>query len=115
MASTRPTRRHGASRRSPQPRHSGGGLLIGAALFGTVGGIGTLALSEDGRGAITTWVKPVAVTMGLMRARTPQEGDRWPGCDPVRAAGSAPLYRGEPGYDEKMDGDGDGIACEPIR
>jgi hypothetical protein len=37
------------------------------------------------------------------------------GCNAVRAAGKAPLYEGEPGYSEKMDGDGDGIACEPIR
>lgn len=37
------------------------------------------------------------------------------GCDEVRAAGRAPLYRGQPGYRPGMDGDGDGIACEPIR
>ncbi|MDC3728326.1 excalibur calcium-binding domain-containing protein, partial [Rhodococcus sp. Rp3] len=27
-------------------------------------------------------------------------------------AGAAPLYVGEPGYRPKMDGDGDGVACE---
>lgn len=37
------------------------------------------------------------------------------GCDEVRAAGAAPLYRGQPGYGVHMDGDLDGIACEPIR
>jgi hypothetical protein len=35
------------------------------------------------------------------------------GCDEVRARGLAPLHRGEPGYGEHMDGDGDGVACEP--
>ena len=35
------------------------------------------------------------------------------GCDDVRAAGEAPLHRGSPGYREGMDGDGDGVACEP--
>ncbi len=35
------------------------------------------------------------------------------GCKEVRAAGKAPLYRGQPGYGEHMDGDHDGIACEP--
>ncbi|MEH6756063.1 MAG: excalibur calcium-binding domain-containing protein [Parasphingorhabdus sp.] len=35
------------------------------------------------------------------------------GCNEVRAAGKAPLYRGDPGYREGMDGDNDGIACEP--
>jgi hypothetical protein len=34
-------------------------------------------------------------------------------CKWVRAAGKAPLYRGDPGYREGMDGDGDGVACEP--
>lgn len=37
------------------------------------------------------------------------------GCDEVRAAGKAPLYQGQPGYREGMDGDLDGIACEPHR
>jgi hypothetical protein len=37
------------------------------------------------------------------------------GCREVRAAGAAPLYRGQPGYRVGMDGDGDGIACEPYR
>ena len=33
-------------------------------------------------------------------------------CDAVRAAGAAPLYRGQPGYRPGLDRDGDGIACE---
>ena len=33
-------------------------------------------------------------------------------CDDVRAAGTAPLHRGQPGYDSRLDRDGDGIACE---
>lgn len=37
------------------------------------------------------------------------------GCDEARAAGAAPIYAGQPGYREGMDGDGDGIACEPYR
>ncbi|BCA62379.1 hypothetical protein HMP09_1613 [Sphingomonas sp. HMP9] len=37
------------------------------------------------------------------------------GCRDVRAAGAAPLYRGQPGYRAGMDGDGDGIACEDYR
>jgi hypothetical protein len=34
-------------------------------------------------------------------------------CREARAAGAAPLYAGQPGYGQHMDGDGDGIACEP--
>ena len=33
-------------------------------------------------------------------------------CAAARAAGAAPLHRGQPGYAEKLDRDGDGIACE---
>ena len=33
-------------------------------------------------------------------------------CDHARAAGMAPLYRGQPGYSERLDKDGDGIACD---
>jgi hypothetical protein len=35
------------------------------------------------------------------------------GCNEVRAAGKAPLHSGDPGYRVEMDGDGDGVACEP--
>jgi hypothetical protein len=35
------------------------------------------------------------------------------GCNEVRAADKAPLYEGQPGYRADMDGDGDGVACEP--
>jgi type IV secretory pathway VirB10-like protein len=33
-------------------------------------------------------------------------------CDAVRAAGAAPIHRGDPGYSSKLDRDGDGIGCE---
>jgi hypothetical protein len=33
-------------------------------------------------------------------------------CTAARAAGAAPLYRGQPGYRSGLDRDGDGIACE---
>ncbi len=33
-------------------------------------------------------------------------------CDAVRAAGAAPIHRGQPGYSSKLDRDGDGVACE---
>mgnify|MGYP004686788785 CR=1 FL=1 len=34
-------------------------------------------------------------------------------CADARAAGAAPLYRGQPGYRPGLDRDGDGVACEP--
>lgn len=33
-------------------------------------------------------------------------------CAEARAAGAAPLYRGQPGYRSGLDRDGDGVACE---
>lgn len=34
-------------------------------------------------------------------------------CDEARAAGAAPLTPAHPGYRAGLDGDGDGVACEP--
>jgi len=87
----------------------------GAALFGVVIGTGSIALSPNGPSTIMATVKPFAVQADLMRKRSPQEGDSWSGCDAAREAGTAPIYIGEPGYRSGMDGDGDGIACEPYR
>ena len=40
-------------------------------------------------------------------------GKQWRGCAEVRAAGVAPLFKADPGYSDRLDADGDGIACEP--
>ena len=42
-----------------------------------------------------------------------EQSVHYSGCNEVRAAGKAPLHRGDPGYGDHMDGDGDGVACEP--
>lgn len=44
-----------------------------------------------------------------------RSGTYYRSCKELRAAGAAPLRRGQPGYRVEMDGDGDGIACEPFR
>lgn len=36
-------------------------------------------------------------------------------CAEARAAGAAPVYRGDPGYGSHLDRDNDGIGCEPWR
>lgn len=33
-------------------------------------------------------------------------------CSEARAAGAAPVQRGDPGYSSKLDRDGDGVGCE---
>ncbi|WP_436054299.1 excalibur calcium-binding domain-containing protein [Phenylobacterium sp. LjRoot225] len=40
---------------------------------------------------------------------------RYRTCREARAAGAAPLYRGQPGYSSQLDRDDDGTACEPYR
>lgn len=42
----------------------------------------------------------------------PRSSGPYANCSEARAAGAAPLYRGDPGYAAKLDRDGDGVACE---
>jgi hypothetical protein len=36
-------------------------------------------------------------------------------CADAWSAGKAPIFEGQPGYRPELDGDSDGIACEPYR
>lgn len=47
--------------------------------------------------------------------RFTEQSDYYRYCSDVRAAGKAPLRRGQPGYAPHLDRDGDGVACEPYR
>lgn len=89
-------------------------FLIGAGVLGAVVGVGSTMTTLPERTEVVSAVSDVAVAAGMKRAREPQAGDHWGGCYAARAAGTAPIYRGEPGYSERMDGDHDGVACEPI-
>lgn len=42
----------------------------------------------------------------------PAQDVNYANCTAARAAGAAPIMRGEPGYASKLDRDNDGIACE---
>lgn len=90
-------------------------VFAAAAAIGGVVGIGTAPGGAPVRQAVTAGVTRASNATGIQRARQPQSGDKWGGCNDARAAGTAPIYAGEPGFREDMDGDGDGIACEPIR
>lgn len=46
------------------------------------------------------------------QARKPAPADSFENCDAVRAAGADPIHRGEPGWHEELDSDGDGVGCE---
>lgn len=43
---------------------------------------------------------------------TPSTPVTYENCAAVKAAGKAPLYKGQPGYSTQLDRDGDGVACE---
>lgn len=77
-------------------------ILLPAILFGIIGGYiwgnSPLAMSRSAEG----------------NARV-EASITYAGCNEVRSLGKDPIYAGEPGYRSEMDGDGDGIACEPIR
>jgi Excalibur calcium-binding domain len=49
------------------------------------------------------------------RAPELMRGGAFRNCDAARAAGAAPVRRGEPGYGPHLDRDGDGVGCEPYR
>ncbi len=86
-------------------------LLLQAALLGSVIGLGSFAVTPDGRATLSAGLEASGIQIG--RKREPRPGDNWGGCNDARAAGTAPIYASEPGYREDMDGDGDGVACEP--
>jgi hypothetical protein len=48
-------------------------------------------------------------------ARSGDRGGAFANCDEARAAGAAPVHRGDPGYGPHLDRDNDGIGCEPYR
>ena len=102
MASIQP--RRPTSRSSPAADESG--LSIGAILTfaGLVG--------------VAAWlIIPMVERASLSPAQreTIETSVHYSGCNEVRGLGKAPLYSGQPGYREGMDGDSDGIACEPYR
>ncbi|NOT87995.1 MAG: excalibur calcium-binding domain-containing protein [Lysobacter sp.] len=48
-------------------------------------------------------------------APAPRGSGVFANCADARAAGAAPVRRGEPGYGPHLDRDGDGVGCEPRR
>ncbi|MCY7281095.1 MAG: excalibur calcium-binding domain-containing protein [Sphingomonas bacterium] len=69
-----------------------------------------------GAAAVVAWQSTTPATlMSAADAERIETSVYYAGCNQVRDLGKAPLYAGQPGYRESMDGDHDGIACEPIR
>ena len=77
-------------------------ILLGAAILGGIVGYARSSSAP-------------AVDPSPQEQPVVEQSIHYSGCNEVRAAGKAPIYAGEPGYSSDMDGDDDGIACEPIR
>ena len=82
--------------------------VVGASLVAFLVVFYSDYLPAAGRGIIN-------FSRNIGRDHAPPAGAYYSGCNEARAAGVAPIYAGEPGYREEMDGDADGIACEPYR
>ena len=97
--------------RRPKKTREGSWVAFGAkvAVASLVAFLGILFSDQIPAAAQTA----IRLANGHGRENTPPAGARYYGCDDARAAGVAPLYEGEPGYRPEMDGDGDGVACEP--
>ncbi len=52
---------------------------------------------------------------GAAPARAAPRTRPFANCAEARAAGAAPVRRGEPGYGPHLDRDNDGVGCEPYR
>jgi hypothetical protein len=116
-------------------------ILIGAVMFGLAGGYAWSAMAPARKTPPVHLPKPTMLLppdvpetasdkQWAARARdsdapavqanspdptTDEQSVYYSGCNEARAAGRAPLYAGQPGYRPEMDGDGDGVACEPYR
>lgn len=92
------------------PGLSAGGL----ALLAIGAASGTLRGADEPQpymSANNPWAKHYAPAPSIGQAGKPRVHFRC--CREARAAGYAPMRRGQPGYAPHLDRDGDGIACEP--
>lgn len=53
-----------------------------------------------------------ALSSSWADAATGGGGGAFANCSAARAAGAAPVRRGDPGYSRRLDRDGDGVGCE---
>jgi hypothetical protein len=96
-------------------------LTLLALIAGTVGGLA--AHASSGSQSESSVAEPAATpaateTAQRQHAQKPSRTKKAPAktynftsCNDVWASGQGPFKRGEPGYTEQLDPDGDGIAC----
>lgn len=57
----------------------------------------------------------IAPRRGFAPSGRRQRSGAFANCTEARAAGAAPVHRGDPGYGRHLDRDNDGVGCEPYR
>jgi len=88
-------------------------ILVGVSSLATFGGV--LLLTSPAAPGRAPAAAATSTMSAAAAAAAVEASVHYAGCNEVRALGKAPLYRGQPGYRIEMDGDNDGIACEPHR
>jgi len=83
-----------------------------SAVTQTFGGSGTAGDSGASSGAGASGASGASGGSGYGTDRSSGGSAYYPNCKAARAAGAAPLYRGQPGYRPGLDRDNDGVACE---
>lgn len=83
-----------------------------SAVTQTFGGSGTAGDSGTSSGAGASGASGASGGSGYGTDRSSGGSAYYPNCKAARAAGAAPLYRGQPGYRPGLDRDNDGVACE---
>jgi len=63
------------------------------------------------RAAIVLFALGFGLAGGVAVAPTSSANPPYSSCKDAIADGAAPLFKGDPGYDKKLDPNGDGIAC----
>lgn len=90
--------------------------LTGSSALGHPGGLNAEGCHNDrkngGYHCHRAQSSPASTRQALVSA---SPGPAYRNCAEARAAGAAPIRRGDPGYGSHLDRDGDGIACEPYR
>jgi hypothetical protein len=93
------------------------GATLGIAGFLSVEAVLASGATEASASAPTSVVSPrERVSRRERRERLAEiRAGAFRNCSEARAAGAAPVYYGDPGYGDHLDGDSDGIGCEPHR
>lgn len=94
-------------------------LLVAASVAGLAAFAPAAVASADvpsgssGTGSSTMDSGSAAIGSAQL-TQTGSAGGSFRNCDEARAAGRAPLFRGEDGYGPHLDPDGDGFACPTV-